>query len=637
MRNRKKRIILWMVALAAAALLNGCGQADVPVPEEIEAHSSILEKWRKDYRDYQDEWKRQEEARQTETENIKYDADFFYDNTKSMLGFINSEGAASGTYVRLIREAGNILKSADYINPSGISAYRLKQSNTYLEWTKCSLSSEIMAGFTRVDDNMYTASDERGSLCRREDGSPIGPLSMLFSEEGFMDTSAVTIVVTDMLEQGFEYDSMLERMNVCLENVSDFGVAILGAYSDYDGDVTFTSYANQGLAEVTVRDFSGERAFFVIILGPADGVSQYYQDISNELGMLCSDWGGIYCENSSASKNVQEQQELKPVPIPLGSFQLQEALYDAADVSKQRELKDIGQLIGSLNLSGKLFSAEDKTYENVFSIEKRNLISLSDDQFTMVCSLMEDSLQADKQAVVYHSYQGTSASESGGVMLSDRIQKADIRDGMTCYEIKEDEIVFRYYDTGEGIWKEREDMLKGGSLQVWLGQMEGMQKELDKTLLAENECAAYLRVEWKAESDAAERGWYYLSVPVAAAVYQEAVRTEAGDMAVSDGSIEERADILCEMGTTAGAVADAVEQLSFQEWRPESRSQYYSWASTDEDIKAAVSDTLAKAVDLQYIVKGIQRNCGKADADVLQEEEFSDSAVQYVDFLIQMK
>lgn len=637
MRKRKNGVGPVIAALLIAMLFGGCGQTEVPVPEEeLKAHNELLKEWDEDYQNYQDELAAQRELLKEENKGKKrYNANFYYDNTKSMMGFVNTPLAVTSPYVDLIRESGNILKAAAYIDPSGISAYRLKKGDLYLEWMECSLSSEIMAGFTKVNGNMYTASDEEGSLERKADGVPIGPLSMLFSNEEGIDPSAITIIVTDMLEQGFEYDSMLERINQYMDCESDFGVAVLGAYSDYFGDVTFTSYANQGLAEVTVRNFDRRRAFFVIVLGPAEGVLQYYQDMSGECERLFGEWGSFYCDNREVS---EAEQEIIPVPIQLRGFELQDSLYDKADVEEQRKLADKGQVLGSLNLNGSQLTKDETEYKNAFLIEKSNLLSFSTDDFILLCSLMDNSFQPEKQAVVYQQYPVSAESEEEEMLtLQDRIRKAEIKNGMTCYDIWKEGIVFKHYNEESGNWEKHDETIKSEKLSAGLYQMDGVQTELGKTMLGAGEHAAYLRVEL---NDDLETGYYYLSIPVAASVYQDNGDKEISNEPPSEEASEDKEGILCNMGTTAGDMADAVEKLTFLNHESNSHSLYYSWSSTDESVRKEVADTLGKAVDLQYIVKGIKRHYEDSvqdDTYTQEAEQLTDRYLYYVDFIIKMK
>lgn len=665
--------------LAGLLLLTGCGQEAENIPQEIELHAQELAQWREAYHAYEQEIQSAEQqpvsdTAGTEAVQAAYDAKLYYDNTKSMAGFINSQGVESEGY-RLIDAMVELLKKANYIRhdtSDAINAFTLgtRQSNNTLQWMQHDLN--YIASNLR-NEGLYTAVGVKGNLprIRDEEGNVriVGPLSMLFSNTEELDPSAVTVIVTDMLEQGFQGETMYNWLIECLENEgSEFGAAVLGASIEYQGSFTFPGHVGSMTAvdEITVENFEGVRPLFIIIMGPAKGVKQYYQDMAAGLEEIFGDneeavWGGIYCgneQNKEATPPKSSTAAFPAVPRPLGSFQVMDALYDGASVSVQKKLQDICQILGSLNISGTNLtqiqeSAEEEeaartiSYENAFQIKGRNLIPIGSNRFTVVSSLLLTDFDPAKQAVSYQEYVGAALErEEDGqqpVAVQDWIEEVQGEAGMTVYSVQAERIVFQSYDEESGTWKNCSEDQYSGILSAGLYQVTGPQEELGKLILGGGKSAAYFRAELD-NGGILGPGHYYLSVPVTASVTPDGGQEETGG--TDDSSVSKVQEtgggikLLKAMCTTYDRLSAAAEQLTYLPEASTEAVAHYAWSREN------TSPELEKALDMDNIVQWLknwsdeaisEKNASASRTEVQQPAQTTKEYVQYIDLIITLE
>lgn len=665
--------------LAGLLLLTGCGQEAGNIPKEIVLHAQELEQWRETYQICEQEMQAAAEAAaadtvETEAEQAAYNARMYYDNTKSMAGFINNQGVESEGY-RLIDSAVGLLKKANYIchdTSDAITAFTLgtKQTDNTLQWMQHDLN--YIASNLR-NSELYTAIGVKGNLprIRDEEGnvSIVGPLSMLFSGEEEMDPSVLTVIVTDMLEQGFKGESMYNWLKECLENGDrEFGVAVFGASIAYNGNFTFPGHVSSMTAvdEITVENFDGIRPLFIIITGPAKGVSQYYQDMAGEFEEIFEGegevvWGGIYCgneQNRAAVVQTGVTPAIMAVPRPLGSFQMMEALYDGTNVSVQKKLENVCQILGSLNISGtnltQIQAADEEetavqsiSYENAFQLKGRNLIPIGSNHFTVVSSLLLTDFDPSKQAVCYQEYAGTSLERQEGeqqpITVQDWVEEVHGEAGMTVYSVKSEKMILQSYEKESGTWNNCGEGEYSGILSAGLYQVAGPQEELGKLILGEGKSAAYLRVELD-NGGSLGPGQYYLSIPITASVIlgekgeanMETNNYSAAKLQETGGGIK----LLKAMCTTYDRLSAAAERLVYLPAASTDAVAHYAWSQEN------TSPELEKALDMDNIVQWLKnwsdefiskQSASVSDTVGQQTAQPAKEYVQYIDLIITLE
>lgn len=208
----------------------------------------------------------------------------YYDDTQSMLGFVEAANGQN-TFVTMLDKSIDCAKGMLNNGFSALKAYTLvdeipgDKKNQELNWTEVDIVGALQAQFLRSD--FYTGSHtghREGTLTHAGTGTKVGPLARLFLDgnDPFVK-GTFTVVVTDLREQGFDLDDLVNGLLSYREAEPGAEICIVGCISDYTGELSVPAYSNSnaGADIASIDNYDGPAAYYYIMAGPTEQMDQY--------------------------------------------------------------------------------------------------------------------------------------------------------------------------------------------------------------------------------------------------------------------------------------------------------------------------------------------------------------------------
>lgn len=307
MRKRLKAVSLLVTASLLCGLLSGCGGSarSTASSAAAEEEDDLLLAWHQEQLDYLNSTYKANHT--ASSQNVEFH--LYYDDTQSMLGFVQADNGQN-TFVNMLDEAVDCAKSMLNDGFSELKAFTLVDEvpgdgrNQELNWTEIDIIGSLQAQFMRSD--FYTGGHTNhrdGTLNRTDTGAQAGPLARLFMDgNNPFATGAVTVVVTDLREQGFNVDDLVDALLTYQNEEPTAEICIMACTSDYTGTISIPVYSNSntGTDIVSIDNYEGPAAYYYIVAGPAQQVDQYTGALQDKL--QCDDLVCASFEDQTASQ-----------------------------------------------------------------------------------------------------------------------------------------------------------------------------------------------------------------------------------------------------------------------------------------------------------------------------------------------
>lgn len=282
MRKRLKIVSLLTALALLGGLLGGCGKSSrietdsVAVQETTDPllaeHQKQLEQLNSSY------------TKRLTSNSQGVEFHLYYDDTQSMLGFVEAANGQN-TFVTMLDKSIDCAKGMLNNGFSALKAYTLvdeipgDKKNQELNWTEVDIVGALQAQFLRSD--FYTGSHtghREGTLTHAGTGTKVGPLARLFLDgnDPFVK-GTFTVVVTDLREQGFDLDDLVNGLLSYREAEPGAEICIVGCISDYTGELSVPAYSNSnaGADIASIDNYDGPAAYYYIMAGPTEQMDQY--------------------------------------------------------------------------------------------------------------------------------------------------------------------------------------------------------------------------------------------------------------------------------------------------------------------------------------------------------------------------
>lgn len=282
MRKRLKIVSLLTALALLGGLLGGCGKSSrietdsVAVQETTDPllaeHQKQLEQLNSSY------------TKRLTSNSQGVEFHLYYDDTQSMLGFVEAANGQN-TFVTMLDKSIDCAKGMLNNGFSALKAYTLvdeipgDKKNQELNWTEVDIVGALQAQFLRSD--FYTGSHtghREGTLTHAGTGTKVGPLARLFLDgnDPFVK-GTFTVVVTDLREQGFDLDDLVNGLLSYREAEPGAEICIVGCISDYTGELSVPVYSNSnaGADIASIDNYDGPAAYYYIMAGPTEQMDQY--------------------------------------------------------------------------------------------------------------------------------------------------------------------------------------------------------------------------------------------------------------------------------------------------------------------------------------------------------------------------
>lgn len=245
-------------------------------------------------------------------------ANLYYDNTMSMYGFICERTNKSSCFVNVCQ---NLLDVIKYYKTFSLNVAKADSANV-LSWQPLNFA-DFYNNFK--DDSFYTPFSQD---FYDSNGKVVGPLYSLFRDSGStVDFDELNIFITDLAEQELNNKQLAEAINRIVLDKEDHSVVLYCINSMFSGyaAVPVSGITDGGRVEMFEdKNFSGERPFYCLIVGPTGEVVSICDTLEDSLDSL-----GIKEGDGYNSIRVLSKRGLKYSPITNAEFLVFDDMYVA--------------------------------------------------------------------------------------------------------------------------------------------------------------------------------------------------------------------------------------------------------------------------------------------------------------------
>lgn len=281
MKCKKAAALLTAVSMVFTMVLSGCGTQEQSPSERL--NDSVIT----EHQEVFDQLT--EESQKKEPDQSGTIFRMYYDNTESMMGFVNPmiQEREKTSFVYSIDAAIDVASSMISAPTNGIAdavGYALEaDSSNILRWNKVEINDELQGQFCAK--SFYTGSGGGRLGTLTENGKVIGPLARLFQNDANpFAADGLTVVVSDLMEQGFNLDTLRDGIQQYFSENEYAAAIILGCTSEYEGNMSVPCFsAASGTDIVTINNYDGPAAYYFLIVGPRNLAESYVQQLEERL------------------------------------------------------------------------------------------------------------------------------------------------------------------------------------------------------------------------------------------------------------------------------------------------------------------------------------------------------------------
>lgn len=284
-QKRLRFAALFAAAVLMCGLFGGCGASGRETASSVSAEADKLLTAHQDqlndlYKAYSS----------TVAKDVEYR--LYYDDTQSMLGFVEADNGQN-TFVNMLDKSIDSAKGMLNNGFSSLKAYTLvdevpgDNQNQELNWTEVDIVGSLQAQFLRSD--FYTGSHtghREGTLNHTGTDTKLGPLARLFADgNNPFAKGAFTVVVTDLREQNFDLDDLVNGLLSYKKENPSAEICIVGCSSNYTGEISIPVYSNSnaGADVASIDNYSGPASYYYIMAGPVDQMDRYLSTLKASL------------------------------------------------------------------------------------------------------------------------------------------------------------------------------------------------------------------------------------------------------------------------------------------------------------------------------------------------------------------
>lgn len=204
-------------------------------------------------------------------------ANLYYDNTRSMYGYVCA-GSGSSDFSAVLEQTIGLIGNYDDHTVNTLKP----DENNYLQWYSIS-DENLKNGFRTYDfyTNVGVFNEKEGDY---------GPLQTLFKDGSIVNFDELNIFITDLAEQKLNNYELAKRINDIVQARDDHSVALYRISSNFSGyaAVPIPKDTNgNGMMRMFDNDnFKSKRSFYCVIVGPTIEVNGLCCDMDNSLSEL---------------------------------------------------------------------------------------------------------------------------------------------------------------------------------------------------------------------------------------------------------------------------------------------------------------------------------------------------------------
>lgn len=207
---------------------------------------------------------------------LPIELNLFYDNTKSMQGYINgdSDKEFSNAFIKTMDVLCGIMESADF---DGSVVYRLEENirNHILGWEDFE-TSDLRERY--IKKSFYSFSE---NSCF--ESSTYGPLQSLFtgSEDSPVNFDKLNVFITDMNEQNLNNTELARKIYDAAKGQKDYSILLYCINSEFHGTVYVpTDKVQNEKRPMKEYDYEGYKPFYLIAVGKTCDIVEFSKRIS---------------------------------------------------------------------------------------------------------------------------------------------------------------------------------------------------------------------------------------------------------------------------------------------------------------------------------------------------------------------
>lgn len=631
MRKKLQAAALLTALALMCGLLGGCGKTRKPTTEAASAaqvetdsvlseHQAQMEQLSSNY---------QERSKVT-SQGVEFH--LYYDDTQSMLGFVEADNGQN-TFVNMLDKSIDCAKGMLNDGFSALKAYTLvdeipnDHKNQELNWTEVDIVGSLQAQFLRSD--FYTGDHtghREGTLDHAETGTKVGPLARLFLDGSDPFTKgALTVVVTDLREQGFDLDDLVNGLLAYKDSEPTAEICIVGCTSNYTGELSIPVYSNSnaGADIASISNYDGPAAYYYIMAGPSEQMDRYIgvlQDSLQDENIAWATFETLTASegeplNFSLMKNTMEN-KLAADLLPAGA----DSSANAAELPAASASGTIRGTAAPVSTA----SAQSLTAKQILRTKKRD----SRNESLLVSPYIDEvwgsaNIKADEGAPTQQGAFDVTMSPNMGEGKSVAFGEislisayADLPDGTSAAAEQDKNLLadrtywadpngVQLYQKVNGSWLPAGDAALS-SVDVRFETVDGPLTEYNsqEVLLSANRHTAYLRVKLDNSQGVIDTTQtYLLSVPIHTSMKSDLVYGANQLMEQYNANVKEYSGVLQALAKSGS---------------------HYSFDASTEEAKQNAREQFSRTPKLDIMVQQLRNS--------LSTEENSD--VQYVDYIL---
>ena len=508
----------------------------------------------------------------------------YYDNTESMMGFVNPmiQEREKTSFVYSIDAAIDVASGMISAPANGIAdavGYALEaDSSNILRWNKVEINDELQGQFCAK--SFYTGSGGGRLGTLTENGKVIGPLGRLF-QNGANPFAAdgLTVIVSDLMEQGFNLDTLRDGIQQYFSENEYAAAIILGCTSEYVGNMSVPCFSgSSGTDIVTINNYDGPAAYYFLIVGPRNLAESYAQQLEERL-----DDSDVEFERASYYNSADINSTAAPLSFDLIEDTMKDVKSLEGDAAPKR--REEGRRGGDDDEEDEDDKSEDgeRTLEDVWGSANTNGVSAEGNAFA------------------------ARVGRNSSPVFGNLIQLSAFADQPDDVESEIVSSTLYVYDEEAGDWKEGSKNEQSG-YTLRMDSLEGPVTEINdssKMIAAEGREGVLLRCTLDfSEGSALDRSNTYR------------VEVQLNNHREKDGG-EGSDDDLLEMSITTSDFDTSLSALAMD------KQDEYNWKKSSKEAREAAASALVRTPKLNNLLNAL--------SNLSYQPEKQQS--QYVDFI----
>lgn len=197
----------------------------------------------------------------------------FFDNSQTIFSF-----TSSGQFISVV----HALMAAEALRDPACYTLQIEDGEVnkdfqkigYLHWQSIDYNS-LRTCF--ADKKLYTfaQTDESSGMLEIPKLEDKGPLALIF-EDGKLDASNLSVIVTDMMENDFGATQVAAALTQLLTERSGLEAVLYGFQCDgFSGNLSFPNYTTEGSVVSTVEGYRGQAPMYLLAIGPINEVEEF--------------------------------------------------------------------------------------------------------------------------------------------------------------------------------------------------------------------------------------------------------------------------------------------------------------------------------------------------------------------------